>query len=282
MRSSSSCSWAPSSRTRLLASTTAMGSTKIVSPDPELSCTMPGTAERDDAFTASTGRPPRSVVNVSCRCDRSRTASSAQQVGRLPAGGGEAPADGGQLRRGRVEQPAARDRGRGPAPPPPGARAPRSGAATTAASRRRRLLAGRSRPRAPRARPARWRAPRTGPRRRAPRRGPPAATGSRTSKAPPGPPTPRSRRRSASSVSAPAAGHLGRLRRRRQGEGRGRALRRRRSGPPAAPAPRTARAARRSGDPFPGETTAAGAPRPWRARAPPAGACSTTPAPAPG
>ena len=43
------------------------GSTNSVLPDAEVSWTMPGTAERELALTASTGRPPRSVVKVSCR-----------------------------------------------------------------------------------------------------------------------------------------------------------------------------------------------------------------------
>ena len=104
MRSCSSASSATSSRVRLLASTRAIGSTKIVSPEPELSWTMPGTAERDDAFTASTGRPPRSVVNDSCRWGRSRTCQLAQQLGGGAAGGGEAAPDRGELGRGGVEE----------------------------------------------------------------------------------------------------------------------------------------------------------------------------------
>ena len=66
---------------RCCASTTAMGSTKIVCPEPELSWTMPGTRRAADAFTASTGRPARSVVNVSCRCDRSRRRARERRAG---------------------------------------------------------------------------------------------------------------------------------------------------------------------------------------------------------
>ena len=47
------------------------GSTKSVWPDADASWTIPGTFERALALTASTGRPPRSVTNSSCRCSRS-------------------------------------------------------------------------------------------------------------------------------------------------------------------------------------------------------------------
>ena len=188
----------------------------------------------------------------------------AQQVGRLPSRGREAPADGGQLRRGRVEQPAGgiegalqgrlhpahrrRDPGRrGPrraGAPPPRGRVTASRASTwtrAVASTSDRASASRAASRAA------------------------AATGVAHVEGAP---------RTAHAQVAQAQRLLGVGARGRpprtarptaRGRARGRALRRRRSGPPAAPAPRTARAARRSGDPFPGETTAAGAPRPWRA-----------------
>ena len=40
-------------------------------PSSDASWTMPGTLRRALAFTASTGRPPRSVTKSSCRCSRS-------------------------------------------------------------------------------------------------------------------------------------------------------------------------------------------------------------------
>ena len=203
MRSSSSCSWAPSSRTRLLASTTAMGSTKIVSPDPELSCTIPGTAERDDAFTASTGRPPRSVVNVSCRCDRSRTASCRRRSDasrRAAARRRRMEASSGG---GRVEQPAAGVEGAVRAASTRRT-APRSGAAKGRGEARGAAssweLHGLAQPRCGRATVASTSDRVLGVEKG--RRGRGGGRLARTSNAPPGPPTPRSRRRSASSVSA--------------------------------------------------------------------------------
>ena len=114
MRASSSGSAAASSRTLLFASTSSMGSMKSVCPEPELSWTMPGTAERDDAFTASTGRPPRSVVNDSCRWERSRAArvrSRSAAARRAPPGGG-APTPA-RARRCPAGRPAGRGRARG-------------------------------------------------------------------------------------------------------------------------------------------------------------------------
>ena len=108
IRSCSCCSRAWSSRASLLASTTAIGSTKIVSPEPELSWTMPGTALRDDAFTASTGRPPRSVVNDSWRWERRRTASSRIRSAAVRRAAASRRRSGRELGGGGVEQAAAR------------------------------------------------------------------------------------------------------------------------------------------------------------------------------
>ena len=65
-------------------STTANGSTKSVWPEPELSWTMPGTAPRALACSASTGRPPRSVTKSSCRWSR-RAGSRASERSRSPS-----------------------------------------------------------------------------------------------------------------------------------------------------------------------------------------------------
>ena len=70
IRSTSSRSALAASARRLFSSTTASGSTNRVCPELDASCTMPGTCDRALSFTASTGRPPRSVTNVSCRCSR--------------------------------------------------------------------------------------------------------------------------------------------------------------------------------------------------------------------
>ncbi len=40
-------------------------------PEPDESCTIPGTRPRAEDFSASTGRPPRSVTKSSCRCSAS-------------------------------------------------------------------------------------------------------------------------------------------------------------------------------------------------------------------
>ena len=74
-RSTSMRSPASNSRTRLLASRTSSGSMNTVWPEAERSWTIPGNAERDDALTASTGRPARWVMNPSCRCSRARWAA---------------------------------------------------------------------------------------------------------------------------------------------------------------------------------------------------------------
>ena len=71
IRATSSRSALSASRRRLESSTTANGSTNSVWPEPELSWTMPGTAPRAEARSASTGRPARSVTKSSDRCSRS-------------------------------------------------------------------------------------------------------------------------------------------------------------------------------------------------------------------
>ena len=68
IRATSSRSATSASRSRFESSTAASGSTKSVWPEPEESCTIPGTRPRADAFSASTGRPPRSVTKSSWRC----------------------------------------------------------------------------------------------------------------------------------------------------------------------------------------------------------------------
>ena len=68
MRATSSRSSPSSSRSRLDSSTIANGSTNSVWPELLVSWTMPGTALRALARTATTGRPPRSVTKSSCRC----------------------------------------------------------------------------------------------------------------------------------------------------------------------------------------------------------------------
>ena len=79
IRSTSSRSAPAASESRLLSSTTANGSTKSVWPELEESWTMPGTFERALAFTASTGRPPRSVTNSSWRWSRSPPSARARR-----------------------------------------------------------------------------------------------------------------------------------------------------------------------------------------------------------
>ena len=70
MRSTSSRASAAASARRLFSSTTANGSTNSVCPVLDASCTTPGTFERAEARTASTGRPPRSARNDSCSASR--------------------------------------------------------------------------------------------------------------------------------------------------------------------------------------------------------------------
>ena len=71
IRSTSSRSALVASDWRLESSTTSNGSTKRVWPESDASWTIPGTLRRALALTASTGRPPRRVMNSSCRCSRS-------------------------------------------------------------------------------------------------------------------------------------------------------------------------------------------------------------------
>src|SRR6266511_3728860 len=70
IRSTSSRSAAAASERRFVSSTTSNGSTNRVCPEPDASWTMPPIRRRALAFSASTGRPPRSVTKSSCRCSR--------------------------------------------------------------------------------------------------------------------------------------------------------------------------------------------------------------------
>ena len=162
----------------------------------------PGDGRRDDAFTASTGRPPRSVVNDSWRWERRRAASAAAGPTRRavpPPGGGartRAPA-----RPCRAARPAGRERARAPPrragrrrrpaprPPRPGA-APRGRAATASrASSQTRTVA-----RTAASASASSAASRAA-----------AAVDGRRSEAPPGPPMPRARSAGAPPRSPPGA-----------------------------------------------------------------------------
>ena len=70
MRSISFSSFASSSLSSLLACTTPIGSTKIVAPLEDVSCTRPGSSPRHSAFTGTTKRPPRCVISASCKTFR--------------------------------------------------------------------------------------------------------------------------------------------------------------------------------------------------------------------
>ena len=102
----SSRSATSASRSRFESSTAASGSTKSVCPEPDESCTIPGTRPRADAFSASTGRPPRSVTKSSCRCSAQRGVARelAEPLGELAAALAQLAPQAAQRRRGRVAQ----------------------------------------------------------------------------------------------------------------------------------------------------------------------------------
>ena len=66
MRSISAFSRARSSRSSLFAFTAAIGSMKSVAPELDTSCTSPGTAFLNSAFTGTTKRSERVVMMGSC------------------------------------------------------------------------------------------------------------------------------------------------------------------------------------------------------------------------
>ena len=67
IRSISACSLSSSSLKRLLASTTACGSINKVEPEPDWSCTIPGTLALCSALTGTTYLPSLMVIIASCR-----------------------------------------------------------------------------------------------------------------------------------------------------------------------------------------------------------------------
>ena len=102
MRSTSSRSRGRQLATPVVGLDQGIGSTKSVSPEAELSWTMPGTAERELALTASTGRPPRSVVKApagGCAAARARGAAVSAAAARVGRGRRRSAASSGRPRR---------------------------------------------------------------------------------------------------------------------------------------------------------------------------------------